>query len=232
VNDIKDLLLDAVPPLPSPPDRLAAVRRRALARRRLRRVGAIVGGFVAVLALTGTMTVLAPADRPAGPIGGDPIPLPVHSSYSEPPRDFPMPGPGICPPTVQFMRLAPLDLDPGTTLPPISAITLCRYHQSSFDLSEGENSLRTGPVAGDVATFRDAFVNLLIPRASNWNPDGCREPSPGLPPFTVDVIFVHSPDGTTRAAPPMARYTCQNAWPQDPMIPLRAAVDAPLGPPY
>jgi hypothetical protein len=245
-NDMGKILLDAVPPLPAPPDRMAEVRRRAATRRRLRRAGTVVAAIAAVAVLGSVLTVLSPA-QPASNIGGEPtqsppqsrsvtvspgpaIVGPPHTPYSEPPKDFPMPGPGVCPPTVQFMRMPMLDLAPGRSMPPFSAVTLCRYTQSSFDLSQGENSLRTAPVAGNVTAFRDAFNNLTMPRESNWNSEGCREPSPGLPPFTVDVVFVHSPGNTVAVI--LHRYECANPWPQDPAIPLRTAVDAALGPPY
>ena len=141
-----------------------------------------------------------------------------------------MPARGVCPPTVDFLRMPYLDLFPGSTLPPVASVTLCRYNQSTFDLSTGGNSLRTGPVVGDVATFIHAFAVAVTPRSSGpaspfASAPACLDTRDG-PPFPVDVVFVHAPDGTAKATT-LHRTECDE--PTDPYHPLRAAIDAALG---
>jgi hypothetical protein len=260
MNDIKDILLDAVPSLPAPPDRLTAIRGRAVARRRARVTGTALAALASIAALGTTMAVLTPAG-PGTPVGG-PAPSSSNATYhwtspyplpSQPPKDFPMPGPGACPPTVDFMRMPGLDLYPGSTLPTVSAVTLCRYSQNDPDVTKGQNSLRAGPVAGNVTTFRNIFTRAVAPRSSapvtpfnpsaSGVPDGSGVPSAsssecpagaGLPPFAVDVVFVHAPDGSSRALVQF-RYQCHDYGPDDANDPyqgMRAAVDAEFGTPY
>lgn len=238
MNELKELLLDAVPPLTEPPDRLASVRGRAT-RRRLRHAGtAAVATVAAVTALGTVLTVLSPApsaDRVGGPAAQSSgpayvSPWPPDTPVSEPPKDFPMPAAGACPPTVDFLRMPSLDLFPGRTAPPVASVTLCRYNQSTFDLSTGANSLRAGPVVGDVATFQQAFAVAVAPRssgpASPWaSGPACQNTREG-PPFPVDVVFVHAPDGTATATT-LHRTECDE--PTDPYHPLRAAIEAALG---
>lgn len=251
MNDIKEILLDAVPPLPAPPDRLAAIRGRAVARRRMHVTGTALAALASVVTLGTTMAVLTPpgpAERVGGgpastPASGPPLAPPMPSgpapSASGLPKDFPMPGPGVCPPSVDFMRMPPADVWPGGALPEISGVTLCRYAQSDFDLSKGSNSLTSGPRAGDLNTFRPALTAATAPIASTSGDPSVGSsgatstppctPGPGTPPFTIDVLFIHSPGGTT--ADVRHRFECEPA-PHDPWSALRSAVDAELGRPY
>lgn len=247
MSEIKEQLLDAVPPLPAPPDRLAAIRGRVTARRRMHRTGTAVAALASVVALGTTMAVLTPAGS-GTPVGGPdssgtPSPWASRSGVPAPyrsgePKDFPMPAAGVCPPSVDFMRMPMVEAYPGGVLPQIAGVTLCRYTQSAFDLSKGENSLTSGPKTGDVNTFLNAFVVATTPIASSPPPSvavssSASEPlscQPSSPPFTVDVVFVHSSDGTTRAEL-QHRYLCVPGQ-TDSFSPLRAAIDAELGPPY
>jgi hypothetical protein len=159
--------------------------------------------------------------------------------YSEPPKDFPMPGPGACPPSVEFMRMPLVEAWPGGTLPQISGVTLCRYTQSTYDLSQGENSLKSGPGVGDVNTLRDVLIAAMRPLASTSG----GLPSPSMSggsslsvcassrPYTLDVVFVHSPNGTTKAVA-VLRSECDAAHSDDPYGPLRTAFDTAFGAPY
>jgi hypothetical protein len=253
MTDLKDLLLDAVPPLHAPPDRLAAIRGRARARRRINTMGTALAVLASVVALGTTMAVLTPADP--GPFGAAPAssgpgspPWPSPVRESEPPKDFPMPGPGVCPPNVRFRHMPTVDAYPGGTLPLISGVTLCRYSQSTYALDEGENSLTSGPASGDVTTFRNAFTKATLPYPAassegttvvSGSPtsvpsvSASSDCSPGPqspPPWTIDVMFVHSPDRSTRALI-LHRYKCNPAR-TDPMAAAWTAVDAVLGKPY
>lgn len=238
MNDIKKLLLDAVPALPAPPDRLAAVRGRAAARRRLHVMGTAAAAVAAVLALGATMTVLSaagPGDRTGGPATmGSPTISPSAPVAVEPPKDFPMPTPGACPPSVQLLRMPLLENYPGGTLPEFAAVTVCRYAQTTFDLSKGENTLVAGPAAGDIGRFRTAFAELAAPYSSPAVPSAPYSSSSAPPcfddgpPYPVDVVFVHSPGGGSAAAF-LLRTECGG--PQSRHTSLFAAVDAVLGPP-
>jgi len=255
MTQFKDLLLDVVPPLQEPPDRLAAIRRRATARRRMSMTGTALAALASAVTLGTTMAVLTPAG-PATQIAVGPAPSSSEpqSLYqgpyrSEPPKDFPMPGPGICPASVQFLHMPTVDAYPGGTLPEISGVTLCRYTHSDYDLGAGEIALRSGPGTGDVNTFRDAFTRATLPyplvSSSGGPPPASGSPSgtpsvsassscsPGPktpPPWTIDVMFVHSPGGITRAVY-LHRYKCDPPL-TDPMAAVWIAVDAKLGRPY
>ncbi|GAA0943029.1 hypothetical protein [Virgisporangium aurantiacum] len=259
MNDIKQTLLDVVPPLPAPPDRLAAIRGRAAARRRMTVTGTALAALASVVTIGTTIAVLTPADPgpfgagPAssgtGPVSnrpGPPVPPPPHS---DPPKDFPMPGPGTCPPAVAFRRLPLVEAFVGGRLPEISAVTLCRYSQTTFDLSEGGNALIAGPDVADVTTFRNALVTTTqpyppwassdgppwasgsAPSVPTASPSGSCSPGPvAPPPWQIDVVFVHSPDGTARALI-LHRHKCVPAV-ADPITAVLAAIDAKLGTPY
>jgi hypothetical protein len=254
MNDIKETLLNAVPPLSAPPDRLAAIRNRARARRRMNMTGTALAALASVVALGTTMAVLTPADPESfgvAPAGSGTEPRPSMSPgerESGPPKDFPMPAPGNCPQSVKLGHMPTVDAYSGGTLPPISGVTLCRYSQNSYALDEGENSLTSGPGSGDVNTFRNALVKATLPdpASSGGGPPWASGSASGLPsasasspcppgpvappPWTIDVLFVHSPDGTTRAVI-LHRYTCDPPL-TDPMAAVWTAVDAVLGRPY
>jgi hypothetical protein len=240
MNEIKELLVDAVPPLQAPPNRLADIQGRAATRRQLRRAGTAVATVAAVVALGVTMTVLTPA-APAERFGGSP-PYPSSAGSSGPPVepsagsssapvDTPPPAPGVCPPIVNLFRDPTLGEHIRGTLPPISVVTLCRYTSSGVagDLDD-KAALRAGPANGDLTKFLPALSLVLTPQEFH-NPGPCLDPSPGQPPYLVDVIYVHSPDGTTNMVP-VPRKKCANLRPEDQSVALQTALDEVLGSPY
>ncbi|RSM62225.1 hypothetical protein DMB66_22345 [Actinoplanes sp. ATCC 53533] len=147
-----------------------------------------------------------------------------------PPRDAPLPPSGTCPTSVDPMRLPTHNPWDATTWPErVSAVTLCRYEHSTFDTSEGHNTLTRGPVAGDLAVFA-AALDKALPPVRPINHAGCRIANPG-PPYTIDIVFVTAARDTGKAYL-MLRTLCDPPWPENPERALDEAVDAVLGPPY
>jgi hypothetical protein len=270
-DEIRQRLLDVVPTLSEPPDRLAVLRGRATARRR-RRVGSAVMAAVAGVALVGallsipapdgqlenaaahpsgrTVTPAAPSNgrtvtsRPNGQVAASSFANPtVSQAYATvspgpdmtypdglPPRDAPLPLSGTCPTSVDLMRLPIHNPWDATTWPQqVTAVTLCRYEHSTFDTSEGHNTLTQGPVTGDLAVFA-AALDKALPPVRPIDHMGCRIANPG-PPYTVDIVFVTA-SGDTGKAYIMLRTLCDPPWLEDPERTLDEAVDAVLGPPY
>jgi len=147
-----------------------------------------------------------------------------------PPRDAPLPLPGTCPTEVDPMRL-PIHnpWDPTTWPKRVTAVTLCRYAQSAVDPSEGHNTLKQGPVAGERAVFAAALAKAMPP-VRPIDHVGCRVVNPG-PPYTIDIVFVTATGGTGKAYI-MFRSLCDPPWLKDPERTLAEAVDTVLGPPY
>jgi hypothetical protein len=147
-----------------------------------------------------------------------------------PPRDAPLPLSGTCPTSVDLMRLPIHNPWDATTWPQqVTAVTLCRYEHSTFDTSEGHNTLTQGPVTGDLAVFA-AALDKALPPVRPIDHMGCRIANPG-PPYTVDIVFVTA-SGDTGKAYIMLRTLCDPPWLEDPERTLDEAVDAVLGPPY
>jgi len=270
-DEIRQRLLDAVPTLPEPQDRLAVLRGRATARRR-RRAGSVVMAAVAGVALVGallsiparggqpkdaaaypnarTVTSAAPSNgltvtsRPSGQVAASTFANPtVSQAYATvspgpdttdpsglPPRDAPLPLSGTCPKSVDPMRL-PIHnpWDAATWPQQVTAVTLCRYEHSTFDTSEGRNTLTQGPVTGDLAVFA-AALHKALPPVRPIDHMGCRIANPG-PPYTIDIVFVTA-SGDTGKAYLMLRTLCDPPWLENPERTLHEAVDAVLGPPY
>ena len=156
-----------------------------------------------------------------------PGPDPASSTDS---RDAPLPPVGTCPASVELTRLPIINPWDATTWPHrVTAVTLCRYANSTFDTSEGHNILVQGPVGGDLTAFAPALAKALPP-VRPIDHVGCRIVNPG-PPYAVDIVFVAAADDTGKAYL-MLRTVCDPPWLEDPERTLREAVDAVLGPPY
>jgi hypothetical protein len=270
-DEMRQRLLDAVPTLPEPQNRLAVLRGRATARRR-RRAGSVVMAAVAGVALVGaplgipasgghledaaahpngwTATPAAPSNavtvtsRPSAQVAASTFANPtVSQAYvtvspepdttdpnGPPPRDAPLPLSGTCPTSVDPMRLPVHNPWDATTWPQqVTAVTLCRYQHSTFDTSEGHNTLTQGPVTGDLAVFA-AALHKALPAVRPINHMGCRIANPG-PPYTIDIVFVTASSDTGKAYI-MLRTLCDPPWLENPERALDEAVDAVLGPPY
>jgi len=155
---------------------------------------------------------------------------PMDPPSGLPPRDAPLPLQGTCPASVDLMRLPIINPWDVTTWPdPVTAVTLCRYANSTLDTSDGHNILVQGPVVGDLAAFGPALAKALPP-VRPIDHVGCRIVNPG-PPYAVDIVFVATADDTGTAYL-MLRSECDPPWLEDPERTLRESVDAVLGPPY
>jgi len=259
-KDVRSALLDAVPELTAPPDRLAEVRRRAARQRTTRHTRAIVVGVLAVVVIGGYMRLLA-VGGPGAPGTGQsasatPSTWPAvsvqPSARAEPSSEWPSPfgsrtsggesvpakaGPLVardfCP-AVLVLGRPPFGVDEvpyHTGAPQVTHVTLCRYRHPEFDSSVGHGSLVSGPRRADPTAVSSALMPILQPAASNnWNSEGCRYPAPQTD-IIVDIVYVIDVHGRA-ATYPLSRVTCQNPWPDDPEIQLRQEVDRVLGPPY
>jgi hypothetical protein len=262
-NEVRAVLLDAVPELTAPPDRMAEVSRRVARRRLLKLMAGVMAATVSLVAVAGVAQRLSrfPAGRstatnvnagPSGWPGPTPSAEPSPSGRpwsSQPPSNRPSGGarpsrsPGgqpagglvgrdYCPPTLDLVGPLGVDVRPDEAASSrVAGVTVCRYHAPYFDLSVDLASRRAGPVAGDPVEFGAALEPIVNPPPSPWNPEGCRYPSPGRGPITVDIVYVVDVYAVPKAYP-LARTTCANPWPADPKRKLEEAVDRLLGPPY
>lgn len=202
----------------------AALLRLPAADGRPARAGASPSGPAVVLGSAHPTVSVAYATVSPGPA------YPTDPPSGLPPRDAPLPLAGICPGSVDLMRLPNVNPWDATTWPrQVTAMTLCRYANSTFDTSDGHNILVQGPVDGDLAAFAPALAKAL-PAVRPIDHLGCRIVNPG-PPYTVDIVFVTTADDTGKAYI-MLREECDPQWLEDPELTLREAVDAVLGPPY
>ena len=151
-------------------------------------------------------------------------------SSDPPPRDAPLPLSGTCPTSVDLMRIPVHNPWDASTWPRrVTAVTLCRYQQSTFDTSAGQNILMLGPVTGDLAVFT-AALDKALPPVRPIDHLGCRIVNSG-PPYTVDIVFVTA-SGDSGKAYIMLRTLCDPPWLKDPERTLREAVDGVLGSPF
>ena len=248
-----------VPTLSEPPDRATTRRRRRTGSAVLAAVAgaALVGAVLSIPAPDShlataaarpngpTMTPAAPSTEPtattrpsvstfANPAVSQAYvtvsPEPDTYPNDVPPRDAPLPLPGTCPTSVDPMRLPVHNPWDATTWPRrVKAVTLCRYEHSTFDTSEGHNTLTQGPVTGELAVFA-AALDKALPPVRPIDHAGCRVANSG-PPYTIDIVFVTA-SGDTGKAYLMLRTLCDPPWLKNPERTLQEAVDAVLGSPY
>lgn len=245
-DELRDALVRAVPPLTTPPHRMAEVSRR-IARRRTRRVTLnVVGAAVAAALVVGTPMVLS--------LGADHVgrldiavadgPGPTPGADDAPPSRA---GTVRCPASLDLMSRPPAvrtaESDADVALP-LKQVTLCRYRHASFDTSVGDATRRSGPrdgVPGQFATPLSQYLRQRIwnpPSASAGAPDpsgspptgGCRYPSP-TSNVAVDVVYTVDAGRVAREYR-LYRVTCAPGSDPDPARQLEAAVDRVLGPPY
>lgn len=243
-ENLHDLLVGAVPPLTTPPDRMARVRRR-VARTRGLRVSASVLGVLAVIggAALGAHA-LAPAGR-SGPNAVGQVPgasvapsTSVAPSVEVSPSTGPSSGFRSIPPSGLGVGLCPQSLDlmsvdgahrPDLTFQgPPASVTVCRYRHAAFDMSVGNAELLKGPKQGTPAAFTGPIQNVL----NDTQPDtsgGCLYPSP-YQNLSVDVVYAVDAHGN-KLDFYLMRIVCTGGGNGD-APDLTAAIDRLMGTPY
>jgi hypothetical protein len=241
-DEVREALLNAVPPLTTPTDRLGEISRRVRRRRAWYSAASI-----AAVATVGGMVVAVPGLLFSGGenmamstgVGVSTSALVPQISRSPrgalPERTFSFDG-GRCPSKLNLTSVAGGSNRPaGTSLAkPLTRVIVCRYRHAAFDLSVGDADLIAGPRSGDPQTFQ-AAVNLYLDLgafrpSATVQPAGCQGPSPSEN-YSVDIVATWDTDSTL-ATYMYHRMICQNADGMAALRGLNTAVDALLGPPY
>lgn len=243
-ENLHDLLVGAVPPLTTPPDRMAQVRRRVVRARGLRVSASVLG----VLAIVGGAALgvhaLAPVGR-SGPNAVGQVPgatsvapgASVAPSASVEPstgpssrfRSIPPSGLGVgqCPQSLDLMSVDGAHRPDLTFQGPPATVTVCRYRHAAFDMSVGNADLLKGPKQGTSAAFAGPIQNVL----NDTQPatGGCLYPSP-YQNLSVDVVYAVDAHGN-KLDFYLMRIVCTGGgdWaPSD----LTGAIDGLMGTPY
>ncbi len=248
-EQLRALLIDAVPPLAAPPDRIQTLAKRVSRRRTRTAVLTVVTATLAVAGRAIATRTLLPARQPGhvAPAAGRSGPVSTV-------------GVGRCPDRVDLMHQSAARIagDTDAAVPvPLGSVTLCRYVHGAFDLSapDGIAELRAGPATGDPGEFgtliNQYLAQLVYPSqapsagsAGSGSPagsgasgspapnraSGCLMPSPTAN-VSVDIVFAVDPTGHAHEYL-LPRVTCANPDAAQPARQLDAAIDQLLGPPY
>jgi hypothetical protein len=169
-NSVRQLLLDAVPPMTDPPDRVAAVK--AMAGRSVRRRGGVIACAIAVLAVAVGVPALRSGTRP------DPAaPTPVGEE---------------CPAGWDALgQLSPLTPDePGLLVPPDGALTVSLCKRTGR-VSNSADPPEPRVVAMTLATRASDMVAALNSLPSGPMPRVCTDV--GFPPTPLVVRYADRP---------------------------------------
>jgi hypothetical protein len=240
---VRARLLAVVPELTAPADRLGQVRRRASRRQAVKVLTVAVAAGLALTAVGGALNLSPTGSGRTDAFGTDPNIAStrepgtgVTKSVKARPGRGPyaaseLVGPDRCPEALDLIGPRGVDVvEPRAGSADVRHVTVCRYKHEDFNLSVGDATLLDGPRRADPRTVAEALVPILNPPPSNWNSAGCRMPSPTRN-VTVDIVYVVDADGSA-SVHSLMRITCDNPWPADPYLKLRAAVDATMGAPY